>query len=158
MSVSTRLGVENKGILYSIGSLTLPKGCSEFSYKEQDLSDKDSGRAMNGKMWKGYIGTINSYSIKFSGLLPSVLHSILDEIHSNPNGFNISWFDFNSMNYLTSEVYAGDRNINVIQFFNNHELAGLAFNLIDVSPRDLRPQPSSNNQSQSENQSEGGEG
>lgn len=129
----SRLSVENRGSLISINNVPIPKGCSEISVGYQDLSDSDSGRSMNGIMWKGYIGTVRIIKTRWNALTPVNIRKLLQSVKAS-NGFPVEFYDPESGDYVTSEFYVGDRDASVKQFFKNGELIGLTMNLTEVKP------------------------
>jgi hypothetical protein len=98
-----------------------------------DLSDKDSGNSTNGTMWKGYIGEKRKLNCSFNSLYPDHIRTILQAVQGK-NEFQVQFYDWESGTYVTSDFYVGDRTIDVKVFYNNHELAGLTMNLIEVRP------------------------
>lgn len=129
----SRLPVTNNGSLVSIAGVNVPRGASSLQISYMDLSDKDSGNSTNGTMWKGYIGSKRKLNIVWNSLYPEHMRTVLQAVQGK-NEFNVQFYDWESGAYVTSAFYVGDRNVDVKVFYNNHELAGLSMNLIEVRP------------------------
>ena len=127
-----RMSVTNRGSLISVNGVAVPKGCSTLSIVYQDLSDADAGRgALDGTMWKGYIGTVRTLQCAWNSMYPDHIRDILMAVRAS-NGFPVEFYDAETGKYAKRDFNVGDRTCDFQCFYKNHELIGLKMNLTEV--------------------------
>ena len=103
---------------------------NEFQVNIQDVSAPDSGRDIQGLMWKNTIGQKRTIALRWNYLRPAELNTILSAFSAHEY-FNVTYYDpLNPTTQVTKTFYLGDRSAPLynwtLQLYES-----LSFNIIE---------------------------
>lgn len=106
-----------------------------YSANLATTSTEDSNRDMSLVMHNTPIGTVESYSLKWSELTPSEASAILQQVLNKPS-FTVHYFDILTGSWRNGEFYASNFNAPARILVDGEEYWDeLSFNIIGVNPR-----------------------
>jgi hypothetical protein len=114
--------------LIEINGVALPTPTG-FSVGTMDISKAE--RNANGNLIIERINTKKKLSITYAYLNASDLSSVLTKV--SPTTFTVKYLDPVSNSFQTAKFYSGDRNVGMIDFFNNvPRYKDVTFELVQV--------------------------
>ena len=106
-----------------------------YSANLATTSTEDSNRDMSLVMHNTPIGTVESYSLKWSELTPFEASAILQQVLNKPS-FTVHYFDILTGTWRDGEFYASNFNAPARILLDGEEhWDELSFNIIGVNPR-----------------------
>ena len=95
--------------IQSVGGVTVPAP-SKYDWKLSDVSSADAGRTEDGKMHKETIAQKVHIELEWANVDDATAQAVLTAF-SNNEYFEVNYFDYKSMAFLTKTFYVGDRTV-----------------------------------------------
>lgn len=111
----------------SVGGVTVPAP-SKYDWKLSDVSSADAGRTEDGKMHKELITRKVHLELEWKNLNDGDAALILGAF-GNSEYFNVTYYDYHDMTFLTKRFYAGDRSVSA--YNRAMQISTITFNIIE---------------------------
>lgn len=111
----------------SVGGVAVPAP-SKYSWKESDVSSPDAGRTEDGLMHKETVAKKIHIELSWENINDNEAKTILVAF-SNDEYFQVTYFDYKAMNFLTKTFYVGDREVEA--YNRAMKISTVTFNIIE---------------------------
>lgn len=113
--------------IQSVGGVAVPAP-SRYHWKESDVSSADAGRTEDGLMHKETVAKKVHIELEWQNRGDTDISAVLQAFSSNEY-FNVTYFDYRAMAFLTKRFYVGDRDVDA---YNRVKKIGtVSFNIIE---------------------------
>lgn len=102
---------------------------SEFGWSIQDVSDPDSGRTLDAKMWKNRVARKEKIQLKWLGKTPEVAAEILSLF--TQEYFNVTYRSPLTNSVVTKTFYSGDQSAPYYWWCDGGRHESISFNIIE---------------------------
>jgi len=104
---------------------------SKFDISYQDISAPDSGRTLDGLMWKNKVGQKVKIELEWLGKNDADTATILTAFE--PEYFNVTYHDAKTNTIVTKNFYVGDRKGSTYWWDDNGDFtySSIAFNIVE---------------------------
>lgn len=113
--------------IQSVGGVAVPAP-SKYDWMESDVSSPDAGRTENGKMHKEMITKKVHIELEWKNVGDETAHTVL-QAFSNSEYFDVNYWDYNAMAFLTKRFYVGDRTVSA--YNRAMKISTITFNIIE---------------------------